>query len=147
EELKFRTRGGKRRGAGCKSSRNRPSVPHRSRPEHQKAHPVHVTLRASRRLPSLRKELVFHELRTSLGRTARSWFRVVHSSVQADQVHLLVEADDKISLSRGLMGLAIRLARAVNRVVGRNGQVWSDRFHARALRTPRDVRNGIVYVL
>jgi hypothetical protein len=32
-----------------------------------------------------------------------------------------VEADDKIALSRGLGGAAIRLARAVNRVAGRRG--------------------------
>ena len=79
--------------------------------------------------------------------TARAWFRIVHFSVQADHVHLLVEADDQASLSRGLMGVAIRLARAVNRVVGRRGSVWADRYHARSLRTPREVRHGIVYVL
>jgi hypothetical protein len=45
------------------------------------------------------------------------------------------------------MGATIRFARAVNRVLGRRGRVWGDRFHARALRTPREVRNGIVYVL
>src|SRR5262245_46918243 len=99
--LKFRMRGGKRRAAGRKRSRNRPSVPHRARPEHKKNRPVHVTMRASRRPPSLRKGLVFGELRRSLGRTARSWFRIVYYSVQADHIHLLVEADDKTSLSRG----------------------------------------------
>src|SRR5207249_11291647 len=35
----------------------------------------------------------------------------------------------------------------VNRVLGRCGRVWSDRFHARPLRTPREVRNGLIYVL
>jgi hypothetical protein len=86
-------------------------------------------------------------MRRSIGRTARRWFRIVHFSVQANHVHLLVEADDKIALSRGIMGAAIRLARAVNRVARRRGAVWGDRYHSRALRTPRDVRNGIVYVL
>jgi hypothetical protein len=71
----------------------------------------------------------------------------VHFSVQADHLHLLVEADDKSSLSRGLMGLAIRVARAVNRVLGRTGRVWDDRFHARALPSPREVKHAIVYVL
>src|SRR5262249_31305662 len=80
-------------------------------------------------------------------RTARCWFRIVHFSVQSNHVHLLVEADDKVGLGRGLMGAAIRIARAVNRVAGRRGRVWGDRYHARALRTPRDVRHGIVYVI
>src|SRR5260370_20992950 len=45
------------------------------------------------------------------------------------------------------MGVAIRMARAVNRVLERHGNVWSERYHSRALKTPREVRNGIVYVL
>jgi REP element-mobilizing transposase RayT len=122
-------------------------VAHRARPEHKARHPLHVTLRAGRRLPSLRKQIVFEQVRRAIGRTARTWFRVVHYSVQVDHVHLLVEADDKLCLTRGIMGLSIRVARAVNRVARRSGRVWGDRYHARPLRTPREVRNGIVYVL
>src|SRR5215831_776865 len=147
QEFLFPTRGGRRRGAGRKAARVRRAVVHAARPEHSKAHPVHVTLRASRRLPSLRREVVFLEIRRALGRTARAWFRLVHFSAQADHLHLLVEADDKSSLSRGLMGLAIRVARAVNRVLLRTGRVWDDRFHAHPLRSPREVRHAIVYVL
>jgi REP element-mobilizing transposase RayT len=117
------------------------------RSEHRKDHPVHVTLRAIRGLPSLRSQIVFREMRRALGKTARAWFRVVHFSVQGDHVHLLVEADDKTSLTRGLMGLEIRWARAINRVLGRTGRVLGDRYHARALRTPREVRHGLVYVI
>jgi putative transposase len=50
-------------------------------------------------------------------------------------------------LSRGLRGLVIRLARAVNRGLGVRGPAWGDRYHARALKAPRAVRNAIVYVL
>jgi putative transposase len=147
QELKFRTRGGLRPGAGRKRVRLRKGVPHRARPEHGKAHPVHVTMRAMRGLPGLRKQAVFREMKRALSRTARVWFRIVHFSVQVDHVHLLVEADDKNALSRGLIGLTTRLARAINRVLVRKGRVWDDRFHAHELRSPREVRNGIVYVL
>ena len=108
---------------------------------------MHVTLRSSRGLPSLREQVISFEMRRSLAQTARSWFRVVHFSVQANHVHLLVEAEDKASLSRGIMGVAIRMARAINRVLERRGNVWIERYHSRALTTPREVRNGIVYVL
>jgi REP element-mobilizing transposase RayT len=147
QELKFRTRGGKRDGAGRKRAPGRGRVAHRARPDHKKVHPVHVTLRAFARLPSLRKQIVFAALRRALGRTARSWFRVVHYSVQSNHIHLLIEADDKSSLTRGIAGTAIRFARAVNRVAHRRGSVWEDRYHARAAGTPREVRNAIVYVL
>jgi REP-associated tyrosine transposase len=122
-------------------------VAHRARPLHKGRNPVHVTLRASQGLPSLREQVIFVEMRGALGQSARSWFRVVHFSVQANHVHLLVEADDKTSLSRGITAIAIRMARAVNRILERHGNVWSERYHARALKTPREVRTAIVYVL
>jgi hypothetical protein len=58
-----------------------------------------------------------------------------------------VEADEPTGFERGVRGLAIRVAKAVNRSLGRHGRVWGDRYHARMLRTPREVRNALVYVL
>jgi hypothetical protein len=72
---------------------------------------------------------------------------VIHFSVQIDHVHLIVEADAPAMLRRGVQGLAIRCARAINRSIGRRGAVWSDRYHSRPLATPREVRRGMVYVL
>jgi putative transposase len=91
-------------------------------------------------------------MRGAIGAASRSpavgeSFRVVHFSIQNDHVHLIVEAHDRSHLSRGVQGLAIRLARGINDVLGVTGKVWGDRFHARDLRTPREVRSAIVYVL
>jgi hypothetical protein len=58
-----------------------------------------------------------------------------------------VEADEPTGFERGVRGLAIRIAKAVNRMLARRGPVWGDRYHARMLRTPREVRNALVYVL
>jgi REP element-mobilizing transposase RayT len=95
----------------------------------------------------LRKQVVFRAIRRALRRTSRGWFRLLHFSVQADHVHLLVEARDKDALARGMAGLAIRVARAVNRSSRRTGSLWADRYHSRPLRTPREVRLALVYVL
>jgi REP element-mobilizing transposase RayT len=113
---------------------------HRARSRHCHRHPVHVTLRRTRCLPSLRTPIVFAALQRGFTAASRRWFRVVHFGVQDDHLHLLVEADDNLSLSRGMIGLTVRLARAYNRALARRGSVWSERFHARALRTPREVR-------
>lgn len=78
---------------------------------------------------------------------SRTDFRLVQFSVQGDHVHLIVEAHDKAALSSGLRGLTIRAARAVNRATGRSGRVWADRYHARDLATPREVRHALCYVL
>jgi REP element-mobilizing transposase RayT len=148
-DLALRTgRGGPRTGAGRKPipGRRRPP-PHRARPAHKAAHPAHVTLRARAGLPSLRAPRVFESVSGAIARAHKPSFRVVHFSVQGDHVHLMVEAHDKDALSRGVRGLAIRIARAVNRALGRAGGVWGDRYHARDLKTPREVCVGIVYVL
>ncbi len=141
------TWGGRRPGAGRKPRGPRPNVSHRTRPYHDAAHPVHVTLRAVTGLASLRAPRVFPAVREALRLAQRERFRVCHFSVQSNHVHMLVEAKDRQAMSRGLQGLAIRLARAVNRVSRRKGKVWGDRFHARALATPHEVRNAIRYVL
>ena len=43
--------------------------------------------------------------------------------------------------------MSIRIARAMNRVLGRTGRVFADRYHAHALKTPTEVANAIAYVL
>ncbi len=62
-------------------------------------------------------------------------------------MHLVVEATGKEALARGMKSVRMRLARAVNRVFGRRGPVLSGRYHLRVLRTPREVRNALAYVL
>ncbi len=151
--FEFRTWGGKREGAGRKPVRKgRGAVAHRARPVHRAAHPVHVTLRARGGLPPFRESAILREVRKAVAGANRSpavgeGFRVVQFSLQNDHVHLIVEAHDADVLSRGTRGLIVRLARAVNRALGVRGQVWDDRYDARALKTPREVRNAIVYVL
>jgi len=108
-------------------------------------YPAHVTLRASVRC--LRSPRVFPEPRRAIGAASRAEFRVALFSVQNDRLHLIVEAADRDALSCGVWGLAIRLTRAVNRALERRGSIWDDRYHARPLRTPREVRNAIAYVL
>lgn len=98
-------------------------------------------------LPSLRGDRLFPLLCRGLAQSSRGGLRILHFSVQTDHVHLIVEAESGEALSRGLQGLAIRLAKRVNRALGRAGSFWSDRYHARPLRTPREVRNALVYVL
>ena len=46
-----------------------------------------------------------------------------------------------------MQGLLIRVARALNRAWRRGGSIFSDRYADRILRTPREVRNALAYVL
>src|SRR5262245_19428560 len=142
------TWGGRRRGAGRPLiSGRRSPVQHRARPGHNPRWPVHVTLRARREIRSLREDAQFYAIRSAIASASTDRFRVIHFSVQADHVHVVVEASDGRALALGIRALVVRMARAINRVTHRAGPVWGDRYHARELRTPKEVRNGIVYVL
>jgi hypothetical protein len=109
---------------------------------------VHVTLRAA--LGPLRSQFLFPTVRLAIlraNRRAPERFRIVEFSVQRDHVHLIVEAADKHALSAGLRGFAVRTARYVNDLLLRRGRFWADRWFLRALGSPREVRNALVYVL
>src|SRR5689334_1198019 len=140
--------GGKRKGAGRPpiAGRRQP-VPHRSRGVHKTSHPVHLTLRARREVPALRSDRTFPSIERAISKASRAHFRVVEFSAQDDHVHLIVEAQDDRALSRGARGLSIRLARAINKACGRQGPVWGDRYHTHTLKTPRETRHAMVYVL
>ena len=58
-----------------------------------------------------------------------------------------VAEDDGDALRRGVSGLAIALARRLNRLLHRRGRFWADRHHRRDLESPTQVRNTLVYVL
>ena len=139
-------RGGARPGAGRPRGRaHLRHTPHRARPGHRAAHPVHVTLRATSR--SLRSQHVVRTVLSALLDSQHARFRIAHYSVQENHVHLIVEAEDKDALSSGMRGLAVRLALRVNRLLFRRGRFWADRWHGQALKSPRQVRNALVYVL
>ncbi|HEY7375490.1 MAG TPA: transposase [Polyangia bacterium] len=104
-------------------------------------------MRCSFGVPSLRSRAIFPAVHAALASASQHGFRLIHFSVQTDHLHLIVEASSRERLIRGLQGLAGRAARAVNRRLRRQGKVWSSRYHARALSTPREMRNALAYVL
>lgn len=141
-----RGRGGKRHGAGRKKTGVRRGGPHRRRPDLNAAHPVHVTLRMDRRRPELRNHHVYKQadrvLRAYLGRDD---VRICHVSIQQNHLHLLVEAADRFALTRCMKGFSIRLQRAVRERYG--CKLFSHRYHAKQIKTARQARNSLAYVL
>lgn len=140
--------GGARRGAGRKPKGARALVSHARRAPLDARHPVHVTTRLRAGLPSLRR---VDELRVLLqsfrAAQSRPGMRLVHFSIQSNHLHLIVEAQDELALARGVQGLLVRVARALNRCWARAGKLFADRYHAHVLRTALEVRRALVYVL
>ena len=73
--------------------------------------------------------------------------RIVHFSVQGNHIHLVIEVPGKEALARGMQGLTIRLANALNRVMRRRGPVFADHYHSRIVRTPTEAARVLAYVL
>jgi REP element-mobilizing transposase RayT len=137
--------GGWRPGAGRPRSRN--GVSHEKREPVAATHPQHVTFRLVDGLPSMRQRKLVADLRQRIAKAHRDDFRVIEFSIEANHMHFIIEARDNEARARGITGLKIRLARCVNRYLGRSGKVFADRYHARALKTPREVRLALRYVL
>ena len=111
-------------------------------------------MRAVSGLGSLRKRDMYLAIREATVTVAlRDGFRIVYLSIQANHIHMIVEATGKTVLARGMQSFAISAAKHINRTLTirtgerRRGAVFADRYHARALTSPRAVRNAIAYVL
>lgn len=138
----------RRPGAGRKPKGARAGRPHDRRPEFSSRTPVHVTVRVAKGIPNLRSRRAMAVLSRCF-RIARErlGMRVTQYSIQANHIHLIVEAEGRYALSRAMKGLSVRIARRLNRAFDRKGKVIDDRFHAHILWTPREVRNAVRYVM
>src|SRR5690242_10520832 len=130
-ELKFRTWGGRRRGAG-RPKRKGSGVPHVPRPVLAPRFPVHATWRMAGHVWNLRSRRAWRALAPALYAGAeREGFRLVHFAIMGNHIHLMVEASGRVGLTRGMQGLGVRIARRLNRMMRRQGRVVGDRYHAR----------------
>ena len=152
-------RGGARRGAGRKRTLpGRPRVSHVARESLQARFPVHITKRIRTEVGRLRRFELCKFLRAAFvagcimrveGDDGESIveFRICQFSIQGNHIHLICEAIGTKALSRGVQGWSVRVAKAINKFLEREGAVFDDRYHVEILRTPSQVRNALCYVL
>jgi REP element-mobilizing transposase RayT len=148
--LVARKRPDDRRG-GTRPRAGRPKKPgaisHAARANIASRFPQHVTLRVAADTPSLAREYLMKVIRRIIKAAHKSSFRIVEFNVLSNHLHLITEAAGKEALARGVQGLEVRLARRLNSALKRAGKLFPLRYHARALKTPTEVRNCLRYVL
>jgi len=137
--------GGWRPGAGRKKKPG--AVSHDARPSERGRFPQHVTMRIGDGVPSLAREGCLKIIRASVKASHKAAFRIVEFNVLGNHLHLITEAADKRALSTGVQGFAGRVAYRLNSALNREGKLFAQRYHARYLKTPREVRNALRYVL
>src|SRR5215468_5627711 len=145
--FRFRTHGGKRRGARRKPKGEKAGIPHTRRQAFRATQPVHVTVRMLPHVWNLRSRRSFRVIGRALGIAAyRFETRLCEFSIQGNHIHLVVEAAGSRALSQAMQGLGVRVARGLNGMMGRKGRVLADRYHAHVLRTPTQVKRAVHYV-
>jgi REP element-mobilizing transposase RayT len=155
QQLRGARKGERRKGVGRPKKGLRASERHETRLRLRASEPAHVIVRAHRDVGSLRKADVFHAIREALitvGKLDDS-FHIVQFSVQRTHIHFLVEASDRLALAKGMQTFGISAAKHINALIRdeegkrRRGAVFPDRYHVKILKTPRQVRNCLSYVL
>jgi REP element-mobilizing transposase RayT len=143
-QREFTFHGGRRPGAGRKRGNK---VSHHPRPVFERAMPAHVTVRVRDDVPSLRSSRRFLAIKRSFA-AARGLhgLRLVEFSVLSNHLHLVVEAESSVALAKGMQGLNVRVAKALNAMLGRRGGVFADHYHSHLLRTPTEVVRALQYV-
>ncbi len=146
--------GGKRKGAGRKPRGPRAGAPHKERPEIDGKQVLHVVLRVVDAVGNLRRREIYQAIRDATVTAAqRERFRILHVSIQRTHVHLLVEAETKLALARGMQGFQISAAQNINTALGtdrfrrRRGPVFADRYHLVVIKSPTQARHVLSYVM
>jgi putative transposase len=121
--------GGRRPGAGRKPKGDKPMVSHARRPKIQTGSRIEIRWQ-------LDPEIELRGARAALASAMKAGsegtgFKVARASLRGRVAEFRVSARDSERLARGMQGLAIRFARALNRVVGRKGRVFVDRYEVK----------------
>ena len=109
---------------------------------------MHVTVRMRADVPRLRNfELCAVLRRAFVYGCKKDEFRICQFSIQGNHIHLMCEASNNRALSRGIQGWSVRVARGLNAKLGRKGSVFEDRYHVEIVKTPKQCRAALCYVL
>jgi REP element-mobilizing transposase RayT len=147
-------RGGKRKGAGRKPRDARAGSPHQARPMIRPNHALHIVLRVVAAVGNMRRRALYKAMRdATITAGLRERIRIVHISLQRTHVHMLVEAENKLALARGMQGFQVSAARSINTALGvdkyrrRRGPVFADRYHLEVITSPTRAHRALSYVL
>ena len=132
------TRGGRRPGAGRKRIHS-PGVSHLKRETVTKRTPQHINFKFQ---CSIRNKDSLKLLKRSIQNAQKMGLKVIHFSLQSNHVHLITEAENNEILTRGMRALTITFSKGLKR-----GSVQLERYHLHVLKTLREARHAIQYVL
>ena len=109
---------------------------------------VHVNVKLLEGLPSLRRGKEYRVLEGCFRKgKERFGCKLIHFGVMSNHVHFIVIVKNTAELSRFMQGLKVRIAKGLNRLWGRKGTVFVERFFARAASGWKQMRRLFHYVM
>lgn len=130
--------GGRRPGSGRKRIHSK-GVAHRTREKVSARSPLHINFKFQ---TSIRNKETLRVLKRAIINARSHGLRIIHYSMQRNHVHFIIEADRNALLTRGMRSLTITFAKGL-----RQGKVQIERYHLHVLKSVRETRNAIHYVL
>jgi hypothetical protein len=137
-DLKTNRWGGRRTNAGRRRLRSI-GVAHRTRPRIGLKTALHINIKLK---ASIRNKECLRLLKRSISNARKHGLSVIHYSLQSNHVHLIVESSSNEIMTRGMRSLTITFAKGLKR-----GRVQIERYHLHVLRSLRETRNAVMYVL
>lgn len=134
------------KGAGRPAIHDR-GIRHIARDEIKRSTPLHLTIKINREKAGLKNKSVLKTLHDSIKKARLIGLRIIHYTLEYDHVHLLVEADNNEILGRGMQSFGISFSKGINKIKKLKGQVFKTRYHFRKLKTPKEIKNAINYIL
>lgn len=131
-------RGGRRQNSGRKRIHSK-GVSHRTREEVSRRTPLHINFKYK---AYMRNKYCLKLLKRAILNARKLGLRVNHFSLQYDHVHLIVEADSNSILESGMRSITVTIAKGM-----KMGKVQLERYHLHVLRSLRETRNAVLYVL
>lgn len=131
-------RGGRRPGSGRKRIHSK-GVAHRTREKVSFRTPLHINFKFR---TLIKNKDSLRLLKRAILNARAHGLKVVHFSMQSNHVHLIIEAVDNKVLTRGMRSLTVTFAKGLQK-----GRVQLERYHLHVLRTIRETKNALYYVL
>lgn len=134
------------KGAGRPAIHDR-GIRHIARDEIKRSTPLHLTIKIERTKAGLRNKSILKILHRAIKKARMAGLSINHYTLEFDHIHLLVEASDKLSTSKGMQSFGITLSKGINKLKGLKGRVFKTRYHYRKLSSRNEIRNVLNYIL
>lgn len=132
------------KNAGRKAIHDK-GIRHTSREEIFKPSPLHLTVKLKR--ADIQNKVVLRILKHAIYRSRLQGLRVIHFSLEHNHVHLYAECESNFVLGKAMKAFGVTFVRRVNKLKKIKGQLYKYRYHLRVLKSARDAKNVINYIL